>query len=85
MNIQTTFSITISTDYSLQCSIIKNNNEGISVSLQDNNIINYQPCISFEENKIQICQPTEKSIYFMKDFIEEPNNFKYYSIVFQQK
>ena len=46
----------------------------------------YTPCILFNKNTISICKEEEnKEIYFMKEWIENSDDFKVYSVEFQNK
>ena len=46
----------------------------------------YNPCISFHNNVISICKENEEqTIHFIKEFIQNPDEYKYYSITFQNK
>ena len=85
--IQRTFSITITKDYKLICTIINIENQESSVYLDENNQTEeYIPCISFHNDRIMICQENEQnSINFIKEFIENPEQFKLYSFEFQGK
>ena len=85
--IKRTFSITITKDYKLICTIINIENQESSVYLDENNQTEeYIPCISFHNDRIMICQENEQnSINFLEEFIENPEQFELYSFEFQGK
>ena len=43
------------------------------------------PCISFNGNFIEIGRENEKTIHFIKEWIENPEEYKMYSVLFQGK
>ena len=43
------------------------------------------PCISFIGNFISVCQNNDRTIYFMKNWIENPEEYKTYAVQFQGK
>ena len=45
----------------------------------------YIPCISFIDNQIIICEETEDSINFIQELLDEPEDFKLYSIRYNNK
>ena len=45
----------------------------------------YTPSIAFDMNNIIICEEHENSIEFMKDMIEQSNEFKEYVIHYQNR
>ena len=71
------FKIKITPNYHLQIFIITEENKEIKVKLlsEENNKEEYSLCISFSSNSISICnEENQNSIYFMKDWIENPDN-----------
>ena len=74
--------ITFTTEETIKVSVISDDKE-IPVKLQDNK--EEYPCsIAFENNKIIICQENPNSIKFIKDLINNPEEFKEYSITYQE-
>ena len=75
--------IKLITDETIKVSVISDDKE-IPVKLKGNQ--EEYPCsISFENNKIHICQNNQNSIHFIRDMINNPNEFKEYSIQYQEK
>ena len=81
-----TFQIEITSDYLLQCSLIDSKGNKQVIEIQEN-IKHYPVSIEFNQNEIQVCQQnhTSNNIYFMKEWLENPNYFKFYEIHFQGK
>ena len=85
--------IKINEQYQIQCLLIDSLNKETSVCIQDN-IEWYTPFISFENNKIIISHYDEfnnkrkskenNHSHFLQDLITNPNDYKLYSIHFQQ-
>ena len=72
------FKITISKEYKLQLSTI--NSEGTETSITE-----ITPCITFDQNTISISDQNEKSIHFLKHWIDHPDDFSTYTVKFQNK
>ena len=45
----------------------------------------YPVTISFDNNKITVCEENENSIHFIEDLVQQPENYKMYDIEFQGK
>ena len=82
---KTTVKITITQEYKLKCSIININGEEFPIKLFMNQSSECSPTITFENNIIRICDENENALHFMKEWIEQPDNFKIYQIQFQNK
>ena len=81
-----TVKITITKEYKIQIKIKDEENREIPVKLRDNDSeYSYNPSISFDDKYISICEENEKSIQFMKEWIEEPEEYKMYSVQYQRK
>ena len=81
-----TFKINITNEFKLQCSLIDSEDKEQFISLHNNQQQEYTPCISFHNNIISICEENkENNIYFIEDFIQNPDTDQYYSIIFQNK
>ena len=76
--------ISITKDYKLQIKSIDSQNKENIVKLTNNQEI-YTPCICFKGNFITICEENESAIHFMKEWFDDPKQFKFYSIKFQEK
>ena len=77
------FKIKITNNYKIQCSIINEEKEIIIKLLSEDLNEEYSSCVSFENNKISICKETNNSIYFLKEWIENPDNYSTKQIFFQ--
>ena len=84
-NVNRIFSITIDINYKLICSLIKSDTKEENVIQLKENQEEYIPRISFNGSKIIICKETEDSIHFIKELLEEPEDFKFYSIRYNNK
>ena len=81
---QNTLNIQITSTYQLQCSIL--NEQETIIKLSDDHQNFYSPTISFSGNKITICPTSQNdSIEFLKEWIENPDEFKIYEIEFLNK
>ena len=81
------FKILITKEYLLQCSIIDlEKNETIIKLTQIHSESNfYTPSIHFENNFIKVCEVNDKSIHFMKQWVENPGELIVHTIQFQNK
>ena len=82
------FFIIITENYQFQCSIQynENNNNQKKVITINNQQNDYLPLsIQFDMNEIYIGNQNENSIDFMKDWIEQSQDYKEYKIEFQNK
>ena len=79
-----TLKIKITETYLLQCFLIDQDNNSTIITLHDNQQ-EYVPCVQISQDVIHVCEESEKSIYFIKEWFEEPNNYKMYSFIFQNK
>ena len=76
--------IVVTTDYHLQVLLVElENKETVFKLIEDKEEID--PCISFNGNFITIGKENETSIDFMKEWIENPDEYKMYSVLFQGK
>ena len=77
------FKINITADFQLLCSILDEQN-------QKKIIVQTPPSITFNSNTINICkeekeEEAQQKIYFMKKWVENPDDYSTYPIVFQAK
>ena len=72
------FKITITKNYKLTISIIQEGKEEI---IQQE----VSPCITFNTNTIDLFQENDRAIYFLQSWIEKPDDYRSYSIQFQNK
>ena len=83
-NIYTTIKIIITNEYKIQIKLINTENkEEFFKLIDDKEEIN--PCISFNGNFIEIGRENDKTIHFMKEWIENPEEYKMYSVQYQGK
>ena len=79
------FKIQITEHYNLKCSIINTEGLEIIIKLKSDYPDEIDPCVLFEQNTIKITQKEEKSISFVKEWIENPKDFKTQLIYFNNK
>ena len=80
------FTLTITEDYQLKCSYITSEKKETTIKLQEKEQEFYPITISFENNKVLICEEqNENTIAFMKEWVDNPQNFKLYNVQFQEK
>ena len=79
-----TLKIKITETYLLQCFLVDQDNNSTIITPHDNQQ-EYVPCVQISQDVIHVCEESEKSIYFIKEWFEEPNNYKMYSFIFQNK
>ena len=85
-NLQSTFKFFINQNYQLKCVIYDSRGVERVIRWKNNPSIDFYPItIAFDMNEIFICQDTPNSIDFMKDWITNPNDFKLYTINYQNK
>ena len=78
--------ITITEEYKLQVKVIDEQDKDHLIKLNDQQQEEYLPIsIAFDMNEIIVCQERDDSIQFMKQWIENPNEYKEYSITYQNK
>ena len=76
--------ITITEEYKLQVKVIDEQDKDHLIKLNHQQQEEYLPMtISFNMNEIIVCQERDDSIQFMKEWIEKPNEYKEYSITYQ--
>ena len=73
------FKIIISKEYKLKITIL--NEEGEETIIVEE----VTPCIRFNTHTIDICEEGEGAISFMKNWIENPEEYSTYSIQYQNK
>ena len=78
------FKILITNDFKLKCSIIDEQNKETIVKLEENKE-EYLPSILFNTNTIDICKEDTNSFHFMKNWIENPEDYSTIFIIFQNK
>ena len=76
--------IKFTTDETITVSIVSDDKE-IPIKLNEEDQEEHPCSILFENNKIFICQENTNSIKFIKDIINKPEEFKEYSILYQEK
>ena len=72
----------------LQCVIScqeKNETKDLLIQLENNNKEKYPLCLQFQNNLISVCEEKENTIKFIYDLIENPAEFIFYQIHFQNK
>ena len=79
-----TLKIKITETYLLQCFLVDQDNNSTIIALHDNQQ-EYIPCVQISQDVIHVCEESEKSIHFIKEWIENPDDYKYYTINFQKK
>ena len=79
-----TLKIRITKQYKLQIKIVYSKIKEKFVSLSEDNE-EIDPCICFNGNFITIGKENDKTIHFIKQWIENPNEFPLYSVMFQGK
>ena len=82
------FKIEINDQYTMKCTIAsQKSKEVITLDDKDVNKENIPITIQFKMNEIIVCQKNSmnNSIEFMKDWIDNPNDYKYYQITYQNK
>ena len=79
------FKIIITNNYKLQCSLINEQDQEIKIQLFEKQQEEYTPCICYEGNMISVCQKEEKSIHFIQQWIDNPNEFIKQEVHFQKK
>ena len=78
--------IIITKQYQLQIKLIDSNQKEIKIDLfNDQSQDYYNPSISFENNIIKFFEETQQSICFLKEWIEHPEVYKEFEIIFQNK
>ena len=80
-----TLKITITQDFLLQIKLINSEDKEIVIKLPENQQEYYSPSIEFNQNSIITCQNDEKSIHFMKEWIQNSKNSTKYTIQFQER
>ena len=76
--------IIITNDLQLQCQIQTQFKSVITIELQPKQkVIN--PTLTFDMNDILFGEEKENTIHFMKEWIEHPDELKYYSITYLNK
>ena len=81
-NINRTITISITKEYKVICSITDSENNEEIIQLKPNQL-EYNPCISFNNRTITICDETnEESIHFIEDMLTSPEEFTLYKITF---
>ena len=75
------FKIIISKEFKLQCLLIDSENKEEIIQIKENQN-EYIPSILFDKTSIQIC-PNNTNLNIIKDLINEPDNYKYYSNEYQ--
>ena len=86
MNLTIELKIIITNTFTIQCFLIDQENNQIPVYLKEQKE-EYIPSVSFDNNTISVC-PTntnQNTIYFMKDWLEQPDKYIFYSFEFQNK
>ena len=80
------FKIIITKKYKLQCFVIDSNKKKIPIQLEEKKK-EYIPCICFNQNEIKVCQnlKDENTIHFIEDWIKNPDEFKLYTITYNNK
>ena len=80
------FKIIITKEFTLQCFTIDEEGKENFIQLNKENIKEeYKPTVLFEKNIISICQEDEKSIEFVKKWIDQPEDFTEHQIQFKNK
>ena len=77
-------SIVLDTNYKLICSFIESDESKQIIQLKEKQE-EYIPCISFRNNDIIICDETIDSIHFIKELLDHPEEYKLYSIRYNDK
>ena len=77
-------SIVLDTNYKLICSFIESDESKQIIQLKEKQE-EYIPCISFRNNDIIICDEKIDSIHFIKELLDHPEEFKLYSIRYNDK
>ena len=81
------FKLKLTKEYNLQCSIILENSTEMIIHLSQDERCVYVPSITFHTNTISLCEEIHgtNTINFIKEWIEQPNDFKLYKFYFQNK
>ena len=82
---RSTLKIIITKEYRIKCCLLDLLNRETIIQLNGYQEEYYQMELCFDANKISLSQNGNNSIPFIQDLIENPNDFKVYNIVFQEK
>ena len=77
--------ITFTQNNKLQISYTNTLKEEKIIQFDHNKQEEYPVTISFDNNKITVCEENENSIHFIDDLMQQPENYKMYNIEFQGK
>ena len=69
------FSITLTENNKLQITYINTLKEEKLIQFDRNKQEEYPVTISFDNNKITVCEENENSIHFIEDLIQQPENY----------
>ena len=79
-----TLKIKITETYLLQCFLVDQDNNSTIITLHDNQQ-EYVPCVQISQDVIHVCEEGEKSIHFIEEWIENPEEYKMYRVQYQGK
>ena len=83
---KTTFKITITQNYHLQCKTIDEQGKEKLIQLSPKEYKEeYIPCITFNQYFIEVCKESENAIHFIKEWIEQEDKYETKEIQFQNK
>ena len=83
---KSTLKIIITQDYKLQVKhILSKNNETFVYLPNNHQEVSYDPCILFNGNSISICQNNIQSIHFLQQWLDNPDEYTFYTVQFQNK
>ena len=81
-----TLILSINTSNKIKITILNDQNQEQIIKLNENQQDNYLPIsIQFDMNEIIFGNQSENSINFMKEWIEQPSEYKEYKITYQNK
>ena len=80
-----TLKIIITKEYLLQIKLIHSDETETIIKLSQNDPDFYVPCIEFNKNFVSVCTDNNKAIHFIKNFINNPDDFTPIEINYQYK
>ena len=84
MERKTIIKIILKNQFQLKIVLLHSNKQEEVVRLKDNKE-EYNPCVTMQNNYIELFKETENTLYFIQDLIDKPEEYKLYSFVFQDK
>ena len=83
--LQRILKITITNNLTIKCVLFDKHNKQTPIILHDNKE-EYPLSISFERNKIKVCEDeTHQTVKFIENFFNKPNYYTFYITTFQDK